>query len=32
MWRGMKIKENIRIVYNSIVMTFWYEKQLKQPI
>lgn len=31
MWRGMKIKENVRI-YNNIVMTFWYEKQLKQPI
>ena len=27
----MKIKENVRI-YNNILMTFWYEKQLKQTI
>ena len=30
MLRGIKIKGNKRICKN-IVLTFWYEKQLKEP-
>ena len=31
MWRGIKIKGNVRIC-EYIVLTFWYEKQLKKLI
>ena len=31
MSRGIEIKGNERI-YKNIVLTFWFEKQLKKPI
>ena len=31
LWRGIKIKGNVRI-YKNIGLTLWYEKQLKKLI